>query len=61
MKLPANQVQTPLQSDVVNAVYKDVTFKVDQIAIDTSLQKVRCMSDLSTKESCTVKAVSLQR
>ncbi|MBD7963095.1 S8 family serine peptidase [Fictibacillus norfolkensis] len=33
MKLPANQVEALLQSAAVKAVYKDVTFKVDPIAM----------------------------
>lgn len=33
MKLPANQVGTLLQSDTVKAVYKDVKFQVDPIAM----------------------------
>ncbi|MED1862383.1 S8 family serine peptidase [Fictibacillus nanhaiensis] len=33
MKLPANQVETLLQSESVKAIYKDVTFKVDPIAM----------------------------
>ncbi|MBH0156886.1 S8 family serine peptidase [Fictibacillus sp. 5RED26] len=33
MKLPANQVEALLQSEAVKAVYKDVTFKVDPIAM----------------------------
>ncbi|WP_045515054.1 S8 family serine peptidase [Neobacillus niacini] len=33
MKLPANQVEQLLQSEVVKAVYKDVEFKVDPIAM----------------------------
>ncbi|WP_144697903.1 S8 family serine peptidase [Fictibacillus phosphorivorans] len=33
MKLPANQVEALLQSEAVKAIYKDVTFKVDPIAM----------------------------
>ncbi|MGE8203891.1 S8 family serine peptidase [Heyndrickxia sp. NPDC080065] len=66
MKLPANQVEQLLQSEVVKAVYKDVEFKVDPIAMGekttagTSVESIPYLKiDQLHKEGITGKGIKI--